>query len=320
MKHNFSNIDLDEFAQLYYQLTNQQVANNYGVNRRTVQEWARKLGLQEKAPGFQGAPIAFPTNANEPYTQALSITSHRTAIIGDSHIPDHDTVIMDIVLKVAQKFGIYDLLVNGDFWSLDSFSAWAMAQVRSTVFRTEMSKGLIALQAFLQHFKRILMDEGNHERRMNHKTDGQMNVGEFVSELENVEFSDYDHIDLTSGDKEIYVVHQKNYGDKPNFIPEKLVVKFHKNIWCGHLHRLSFCYDPSGKYWLVEGGHLCSVEHIEYKMKRTTTHRQWTQGFGIVIDGHPYLIDKNNADFWLSLQPPQIEVEMKKVRGKRKAR
>jgi hypothetical protein len=39
----------------------------------------------------------------------------------------------------------------------------------------------------------------------------------------------------------------------------------------------------------------------------------WNAGFGICIDGMPYLVDKNNVDFWLSIQPPQIETELKKA-------
>jgi predicted phosphodiesterase len=299
--------DLDKIAFLAFRKTHSQTetARYFGTNERSVRNWERKLGTN---PGERAAiskdAIAFPAPAEHDCLVGREIIySDRCIVISDAEIPDHSVEIFEAVISIAQKFGIKDLIINGDLVALDSMSAWAKAVVRKVFFREELEASQRAVQVFLQTFDRIFWHSGNHERRLNHKVDGELSIGDFFVHFAGVKFSEYSSCILKSGGQDIFITHQKNYGSIPLSVPRKMFSTKLMNILCGHSHHLAMSYDPSGRYWLVEGGHCRNAQNTVYKQMRDTTHPEWNPGFVMIDKGRPYLIDHNNLDFWLSVAP-----------------
>ena len=315
----FKDVDRAEFALDWETMSVATMAQKYGAHGRTVQYWAKQIGLPSRAAGIRtDAAIAFPANAGEDYDQAIKVKADRAVIIGDCEIPDHSISGMENVIKVARKFDIKTLIINGDFVALDSFSKWAKSQINKVFFKQELGAALISLEVFLQTFDNIYYISGNHELRLPHMIDGQISVGSFLNQLAGVEFSEYAHCELKSGTRDWLVCHQKNFSIVPLSVPAKLAVARQKSVWAAHNHRLAWGYDPSGIHCLVEGGHLRDDKKTHYKQLRVTTHPMWNSGFGMCIDGMPYLVDKNNLDFWMSIQVGNIENELKKATPKKR--
>jgi predicted phosphodiesterase len=303
----FAELNKHEFLELYEQNTVDQLAVMLGVNRRTVQQWrARIEAMGDPFLGSikQGA-IAFPGNIGREYNQALEIESERLIVLGDVELPSHDIDTLETVLAVAKKFDVKTLVLNGDFLHLDSFSKFARAQVYKLAFREELDAAFISLQVFLQTFKKIYYLSGNHERRINHATEGNVSIGLFLEQMKDVTYSEYSHLDLKSGGKEWLVCHPRNFSVVPLSVPTRIADTRHCNVLVGHNHRLSLGRDKSGQYYVVDGGHARNEAFTSYKALNVTCHPAWNPGFVLIDKGIPFLIDKENRDFWLSIELPK---------------
>jgi hypothetical protein len=312
----FSDLNQHEFMELYEQKTVPELAVILGVNIRTIQRWRAKIEAAENPLTFDtnGSAIAFPENVGPEYNKAISLKSDRVLLLGDAEIPDHSQKIFEAAIAIAKKFGLKDLIITGDLIALDSFSKWMRAQVYQLAFREELDPMIITIKVFLQTFDRIIYISGNHERRLNHAVDGHINIGDFLTNIPGLEFSEYAYCNLRSGNRDWLICHQKNFSVVPLSVPTKISEVRQKNVWCAHNHRLAAGKDKSGKYHVVEGGHCRSVNHTAYKMLQVTCHPEWNAGFGMIINGYPYLIDEENLDFWLSIELPSDKKFDKKKR------
>jgi predicted phosphodiesterase len=210
--------------------------------------------------------------------------------------------VLEQGLDLAQKFDLQVLIINGDFVALDSFSTWARSAVYKLAFREdEKEPALEILRVFLNHFPRIVLTTGNHERRLAHRMDGQITIGDFFRGIANVEYSEYAYCYLESGGRKILVCHADNYSRQPLVVPRELAAIHHMPIISGHCHHLAQGYDRSGKNWIVEGGSARSPERTHYKATRINLFPNWNLGGVFVIDGNPYLFNKENFNFYMNL-------------------
>jgi predicted phosphodiesterase len=312
----FKDIDKNEFAIDWETMSVATMAQKYGAHGRTIQYWAKQIGLPSRAAGIRTeAAIAFPANAGEEYNDFIRLTAEKCIIIGDVEIPDHDIEMLEMVVTTAKRLEIDTLIINGDFIAMDSLSKWARVNAFRLMLRDEVKLAEIALQAFMQTFKQIKYVTGNHERRLPKMIDGELSLKDILKDIPGLEFSEYPYLRLTSGETEILVCHQKEYSRVPLAAPLRTCSSRHINVWSGHCHRMAFGWDPSGKYWLVEGGHCRSEPHTLYKRMEITSHPVWNSGFGMIINGVPYLIDRNNFDFWLNRPLVQAENAPKKTKN-----
>jgi hypothetical protein len=168
-------------------------------------------------------------------------------------------------------------------------------------FGEELDAAFISLQVFLQTFEEIYYITGNHERRINHATDGNVNIGLFLEQMKGVTYSEYSHLTLWSGGEEWFICHPKNFSIVPLSVPTKIADVKHTHVLVGHNHRLSLGRDKSGKFYVVDGGHARNEAFTSYKALNVTCHPAWNPGFVFIDKGVPFLIDDHNAPFWLSI-------------------
>ena len=91
-------------------------------------------------------------------------------ITGDWHIPQHSEKILTKVLQTAKDYGIKTLVLNGDTLNMDSFSSFARKQADAT-WAVEQDSARKFFKRICKVFDRIICIIGNHEKRIERKTD-----------------------------------------------------------------------------------------------------------------------------------------------------
>jgi len=240
----------------------------------------------------------FPESIKHEYKEFEIIHSPSALILGDSEIPYHDHTMFELATEVATHHAIDTLIIAGDFVALDSFSSWPKFTSESPRFQEELEPAYESLKLFMTIFKTIVYVSGNHERRIAKQTDGNIIFGYFLNGLDSIRFSEYAYCVLISNDQKFLVAHPDRTHSVPTTAPRKLENVFALHILCGHTHRQSLSFSDDGLHYCIEIGHCRDVSRTAYKTLRASTFPEWNQGFVIVINGVPFLINRHNADFF----------------------
>lgn len=341
----FSQIDKAEFKTDYRQLTNQEMALKYGAHLRTIQNWARRMGLSPKlaflekifatfveasqikssaelAKQFnipvttvvdekarlreQGNAVGygrFPVSETVDYTQAIiRVKSDNFIVLGDCEIPDHDAELLEAAADIGEKYGIKDLVLNGDIVAVDWLSDWFKTFAVPATLDMELGPFERIIGEYCNRFERVFENEGNHERRLPHKVMGNISIHHLLQHrFKNLQWTRYSYIYVAScgpngkGDDQTWLVcHQDNYSKVPFSVPLELCSINLCHVIAAHNHRLGKVRHKSGKFWAIEGGFCRDVNRTLYKVARKNRHPNWTAGFVMVLDGIPHCIDKDN--------------------------
>ena len=283
--------NIKDFLENAPHMSTRELAERYNIDEETVRLWKTKEDKETK----------FPPSVVGPYNKFITVNSDKTLILSDIEIPCHDHDILDISLELSKKFKLDTLIINGDFIALDSFSAWAKSTVSRIAFSDEKEPAIQILKVFLRHFPRVVIVTGNHERRLPHLVDGHISVGTFFTTLAGVEFSEYAFCYLRSGGKKFLCCHQDNYSKTPLTVARGIASIHHINVISGHCHHLAQGYDVSGKFTCIDGGSARASDRTWYKASRVNLFPSWVLGGVMVIEGNPYLFNKDNYKFYMGL-------------------
>lgn len=281
--------DVEGFLEDASWMSTKELTRKYNISERTARRWKSRYRNQE----------SFPVSTTEVYDQFARIKSDRTLIIGDIECPDHDSATLERALSIAERFELDTLIINGDLIALDSFSTWIRSVVYKLAFKEELEPTLQVLKVFLSHFPRIFVNTGNHERRLGHRVNGEISIGDFFSSLTGVNYSEYAYCYLESGGKEILVAHPDGYSRRPLWVPSEICAVKHMNVITSHSHHLAQGRDRSGKYFIVEAGSARDPERTFYKASRCNSFPAWSLGFCFVLKGVPFLVDEWNFPFYM---------------------
>jgi predicted phosphodiesterase len=298
-----SHIDKEKLWLQHSLKQNEEVAKIYGISRKVLKSWIRELKkeLQKKLEDKQACE--FPNSSTPDFCDYITIDADKAIILGDAEIPDHDATLFQLAYNLGSQFDIKTLIVNGDFLALDSFSSFARDTVHKLAFKEELEPAIKSLSIFLSQFSQIIWITGNHESRLSRKIEGHLNVGDFLTKFsDGIQFSEYSYMILTSGGKEIMVGHPSNYSRVPLSVPREMAAVKHMNVICGHTHHLSLGYDRSGNYFIAESGCCRNPLKTRYKQLKMTTFPSWNPGFIMILNGSPFLITHENAEFWTKVQ------------------
>ena len=283
--------DFSDFTVNAPYLTIKELADKYQVSEETAKE------LKDKSVG----ELNFPESTCEIYDQYARIRSSRTLIIGDIECPEYNAQTLEMALAISKKFSLDTMIINGDLIALDSFSTWVRSIVYKLTFKDELKSSLKVLETFSKYFRRIFINCGNHERRLAKALGGELSIGDFFNNLPGVEYSEYSYSYLESGNrKPILVAHQDNYSRNPLTVARTLASIEQCCVICGHTHFLSQGFDISGKNWIVDGGSARDPQRTFYKVSRKNLYPSWNLGFCFVIDGVPFLVNKDSFPFYMN--------------------
>lgn len=228
-------------------------------------------------------------------------------IIGDVEVPYQNDSLLRKAVKIGNIFGIEQLIVNGDFLSLDSVSKWKKdGEQTITSLEDELSEGKRVLKYLSKQFNKMYFVRGNHEDRLIRKTDGNMNMRVIISMIapDTVEAktTSFKHLELNN---DFIVGHPDNYSKIPGRTGNRLVRKYNKSVILGHQHHMSRTWDESGQYEIIDGGHCTLPQSRFYKTASFTTHPDWISGFVLAKQGagnktYIHLFPEKHTDwnFW----------------------
>ena len=283
--------NIKDFLENAPHMSTRELAERYNIDEETVRLWKTKEDKETK----------FPPSVVGPYNKFITVNSDKCLILSDIEVPCHDAETLDISLDLSKKFKLDTLIINGDFIALDSFSAWAKSTVSRIAFSDEKEPAIQILKLFLSHFPKIVIITGNHERRLPHLVDGHISVGTFFTTLAGVEFSEYAFCYLRSGGKKFLCCHPDNYSRVPLTVARGIASIHQINVITGHSHHLAQGYDVSGKHLCIEAGSARLSDRTWYKASRSNLFPRWNLGGVMVIDGNPYLFNKDNFSFYMGL-------------------
>lgn len=290
-----------------------EIAKKLGRNVGSVERKIRTLEsngqIMSRGRGNYGRSIAkdFTPTPEPSYIEDLHIEGD-AIICSDTHVPFWNEKLFGYMFKIAKKFlpnKKRQLILDGDFINLDSFSRWITGFRGRENTEREMNIATYVLDKCLEVFDKIYWIQGNHEDRLMAQLGGQISAKRFLrmfttaKQEKHIVFSDYPFCTLN---KTYKIVHPKNYGDRGGQVPADLADKYDCHIISGHNHQFGMQLSKNGKWIGADHGMSGDPEKIEYHQKNITRNRTWQIGFSMVKNNYLYLFNLYQTDwnFWLN--------------------
>ena len=216
----------------------------------------------------------------------------------DTHSPFVHKRMLNLMLKMAEKYKIPNFIHAGDFWNQDTFSTWWVAREDMVTFSKEVKESKNIVKSLNEVFENVHFFLGSHDLRFWRlmysigKSDDYMTVWDLL-ENDKIKTSSYRYAEIGT---EWRINHPKNTVKVGGLPAVRMGAKFGRSIVFGHGHWWGIIGDPSGKHYLCAPGCLCDSKKIAYKNLWDTSHDEWKNGFLYVENGNiPHLIDEKIA-------------------------
>lgn len=284
-----------------------------GVLHRAADE----LGVEEDLVDFPAVPELnivvdsdyipedkLPIERFQPLTR-----SGDALVICDLHIPLHDPILINKMIRVAQENDIKQLIIAGDYFNMEEFSSYLPYQPEAAL-DLERHDGNLIMKTLCRSFDEVDFIWGNHDFRLSKKLGFKKSFDEcmrwMLSELTEEEFAkirfselDYMHYfpvsldsislsNLGSWQRKFRIMHPRNFSSQPLTVGRKLAQKFDCSVITAHSHHCAIGMAPNGRDIVIEGGGFFDKTRTEY-IQKSTTHHEWVQGFTMFKDGIPTL-------------------------------
>lgn len=231
--------------------------------------------------------------------------------VSDVHVPYWNRDLFDRLFKIATKFKIKRLIINGDFLNGDAFSRWPTGNKGADYQEREFTAAEFVLAKCLNTFKEIVYTMGNHEERFKKALMCQVQEGRLFGMLK-TQISTESHpnpkakIRLSSYpycivDEKWFVCHPSVFSQLGGKVPSEIADIEQMNVIAGHNHQFGIQCSRSGKYIGIDQGMACDGSKVEYYKMSVNTYKKWQNGFTMVKNGFPYVFNLKFTDwnYWL---------------------
>lgn len=226
-------------------------------------------------------------NPIEIFTDAIALTC-------DFHVPFVDSDLLQKLIDECESSGIRHLAIGGDFWDCDNFSRFTHITPMTT-FKDEQREVKSVLSTLLEHFDRIYICRGNHEKRWIDMSCGKLDMTELFNLVvpedmtgneftRRVDVSNDAHMMIHFNDQKWMLCHPRNFRITPLSVVRDLASKYLCNICGAHGHQFSQGRDRSGAFQVVDGGGLFDKHALEY-LREISAYPDVRSGFYILNDG-----------------------------------
>lgn len=247
--------------------------------------WAERANC---APQPQSLRLLGPSDAEffVPVTGDCLVTS-------DWHVPHHHEELVDQLIAVAQRLGIRQLVINGDFLNEDAFSRWK-AHPFNVGWKVEKQIAQALLERLCETFDRIYYILDNHDRRIiaTHERSQDFDEADLLDLLVTattrgkIRASIYYHYVIVN--KTWRVTSPKEYRRQKLALANRVAQMQHMHTIVGGDHLFGLGMDDSGRY--VIASNMCMVNQAEvpYVRVKDTTYPNWNPGFYAIIENRLY--------------------------------
>ena len=223
----------------------------------------------------------------------IIIELENVAITSDWHVPFTDEPLIQRLFDAAEEHDTRDLIIAGDFWDCDNYSRFTHMTVTAS-FQEEIEEVKKEIRRLLQHFDRIIICRGNHEKRWCDLNAGKVNMvelfrlaypGDFDAAVDEgkIVITLDDHIHLIHHSQLWLICHPKNFRIVPLSVAQDLAAKNLCNVITAHGHTFRQGRDRSGQFRIAEGGGMFDRFSLDY-LRDTTCHPMTRSGFYILKD------------------------------------
>jgi len=317
---SWSSVTLPERERLFQLKQNgnplEEYAVKYGMKWKTfsnrMAEYARDREIFLAEIG--GKIIeAFPPIKQRKYEDQTIIETENVLISSDWEIPDVDPFMAKAQLLVAQKYGIRRLIINGDLVANDALGIGNIPPI----FIDDVVHSFADQNRYTRQYIRSLrgwftdgihLTYGNHENKLNRRTDGAIGVDEILIG-EDIEVTRYAEIWVKTSRGYAHVSHPANYSQNSVILGRKLYnvtltpeaqtggpIK-PKFVILGHTHQSQQGHSEDGWAEIYGLGCVRDPRATAYIARKVTTYPKWSQSFLIIRNGYVEVFDKKKTNW-----------------------
>jgi predicted phosphodiesterase len=283
--------------------TKQQVAEFYGMSYGAA---AGLIWRYEQT--LKGAPAEKPQLFNINLGAPLRLEGD-WLVVSDVQCPTVDLDMARLVVPVAEKRGLRQLLIDGDFINADWLSGYpVLVPVPSA--QMEIKAAAYLIEEWLRWFDRIVLLPGNHEDRYLKANSGNLDmvqlVGLFTSS-NRVQVSQFDHCWIEAASGRWLVTHGKHYSLNQLVVADQYAQKYQANVIVGHQHHLAMGWDRWKRFMVVDNGGLFDPLKMAYVSMRASKMPGMMPGFTALVGGYPTLYGKEPFTNWAAVLEDETE-------------
>jgi len=272
-------------------LSNREIARRLGVDEASV-----RRGLDTNERYVPAEMVADRVQLDVPIRHSVE-EQGGIAVTADWHHPLSRYDLVNEFLDHAAELEIRSLAVVGDWFNMDSLSAFDNKQDAANLVR-ELEYSSATMERVGALFDRIYFTWGNHDARF-HKVLGykvqfkkaMRMLFEDVAPnvIDKITFTNLDHMWVATPRGPWYLAHPKTYSSVPLTNGRRLASKMLANVITGHSHHTAVGHDVSGKFVVAEIGGFFDRDQTAY-LQRSTTYPNWQNGYGVIdADGRLHL-------------------------------
>lgn len=224
----------------------------------------------------------------------INVEVDSAIVASDLHIPFIDRPLFNKLLDTADAQGIKTLFLSGDTWDCDNYSKFTKLAFL-LCFPEEIDHVKSEMKILLDHFEKIYICRGNHEKRWIDVNGGKMGMKELFRLAipsrysedafdERVQITTDDHMYLYQDDEMWLLCHPQNFRITSLSVVKDLASRYMCNVIGGHGHQFAQGRDRSGRFRVCDGGGLFDKDALEY-LRGTTCYPETRSGFYSLIDG-----------------------------------
>jgi len=239
-------------------------------------------------------------------------------IVSDIEVPDYDTTILRLVLAMGIRHNIKRLIILGDFLAHDAFSSWPQVNNddRVTKYNEEFAMAVDILLVWFTWFEEVVIIEGNHDRRINKITNGEI----FLRWLMEVAFRFLGRSPIVTRRNHVYLNTPRGpwllahpllgSSGVPGAMPKKMwtverLPKELEKVWgkgvkphmvTAHTHLYCSTTTPDSSRQILEIGCARSEEHTGYKQDKGV-YAAWVLALGYIRQGYGRALAFEHTDW-----------------------
>ncbi len=230
------------------------------------------------------------------YPQLVEKVEGDAVIVGCAHFPLTNPTMWGRAIAVGERFGIKRLILAGDAFTMDAFSAWLkLGQKLDYEFPAELESARKHLVAALRWYDEMVILPGNHIRnRIVRISNGHIRLAQVMDMVglpgelrERINTTELDYLTLSSGGEEFLVTHFADYRKgNDGEVARLYAAKYRKHIIGANGHRTGWkqTTDVDALYGF-EIGTIADPERMGYANETLTAYPRMTMSFASVIDG-----------------------------------
>ena len=226
-------------------------------------------------------------------------------ITGDYHEPFVDEALFGLLLELARKYKITQLVIGGDWANSDRFSKYRKV-VKPIDFEVEleaMENRLVRMVAPGQ-FKQVYWFSGNHEDRFFDMILGEVGDKHFRRMImgdvpeKRLRFSKIAWMTCISGGIPWRIAHPDKYARVPVSKVRRLATMYRTNYIGLHEHHLGMTWDETGEYVAVNCGCMADPDKLNYTTRVDNDIPRMQPGFVMLLNGTAHLFGREPFTDW----------------------